>query len=799
MAQPRIPIRVQLAAIASLLLGACGPSVEPADLVLTNAFVYTVDAQRSVAEAVAIRGNQIVFVGSDDDAEDYVGPDTEVRDLGGKMVLPGLHDVHLHPPWIAKGDVCDLENRPRSLDEFVPFLRNCLERYQIPEGEWLWADQWNFSNGNQPSERYPTMRAALDAVSTQHPIVLFGNDGHHTAVNSAALARARNSEGERVGLNAETLQSDFASYQELVGVDEAGEPNGYLTEYAIDLTDPPTSLELRDYDALMPKVAKILARSGITSLQDASVEPEFLPFYERLEERGEMTFRMRAALFKKFPKSEAALQMLPATVEEFKAIRERYQNSRFIHADGVKIFVDGVLEGNPLASPPMLPNAAVIHNYRQPIFATDPETMSLDVWGYVDLDSDVCLEYRSHPLAYANPEAKRRFKAEHGYLPQQCERSYGVLEHSEEFIHAFVREMEAAEFAVHAHAVGDRAVRVAIDAFEASRAANGKPLHPQSIAHAQLVHPADQRRIADLGIFMAFTYAWIGPNIEYDMSVIPFIDKVAGVDDLYNPDHYTIKNTYPAGSILKLGGILVAGSDAPVDTRDPRPFVNIQHAVTRATETGVFNPDECIGITDAIAAYTINGAKLLGHEARLGSIEVGKKADLIAIDHNLIQLAGVGRANEIGDTRVVLTIFDGKVIYEAGSEGDRDSAMGDGSRKLRAFELADLISAREASGEAWREFLRSPALSMGIYALAAGADDPQEPHAEDEVYYVVSGRGVLQVEEVDRSVRKGSIVFVPANAKHRFHSITEDLTALVFFAPAETEERGAGTTSRDAA
>ena len=291
--------------------------------------------------------------------------------------------------------------------------------------------------------------------------------------------------------------------------------------------------------------------------------------------------------------------------------------------------------------------------------------MQTDVWGYVDLESDVCIEYRSHPLVYANAEAKQRFKSEHGHIPQQCEQNYGVLEHSEEFIHAFIREMEAAEFAVHAHAIGDRAVRVAIDAFEASRAANGEPLHAQSIAHAQLVHPDDQQRIADLGIYMAFTYAWIGPATEYDMSVNPFIDEVAGVEDLYNPNHYVIQNTYPVGAILEMGGNLVAGSDAPVETRDPRPFVNIQQAVTRASETGTFNADHRIDIHDAIAAYTINGAKLFGHDPRLGSIEVGKKADLIAIDRNLIELAEADRADEIGNTRVTLTIFDGKVIHEA--------------------------------------------------------------------------------------------------------------------------------------
>jgi mannose-6-phosphate isomerase-like protein (cupin superfamily) len=349
--------------------------------------------------------------------------------------------------------------------------------------------------------------------------------------------------------------------------------------------------------------------------------------------------------------------------------------------------------------------------------------------------------------------------------------------------------MEAAEFAVHAHAIGDRAVRIAIDAFEASRAANGEPLHAQSMAHTQLIHPDDQQRIADLGIFMAFTYAWIGPDIEYDMSVTPFIDEVASIDDLYNPNHYAFQNTYPVGSIQERGGILVAGSDAPVITRDPRPFVNIQQAVTRASEIGTFNADHRIDIHAAIAAYTINGAKLFGHDARLGSIEIGKKADLIAIDRNLVELAESDRANEIGNTRVMLTIFDGKVIHEAAgsaSADDRGFEMEDGSRKPRAFEIADLVAARKASGEAWIEFLRAPALSMGVYALAAGADDTQSPHTEDEVYLVVSGSGILRVEDLDQPVQAGSVVYVEADASHHFHSITEDLTTLVFFAPAES-------------
>jgi mannose-6-phosphate isomerase-like protein (cupin superfamily) len=112
--------------------------------------------------------------------------------------------------------------------------------------------------------------------------------------------------------------------------------------------------------------------------------------------------------------------------------------------------------------------------------------------------------------------------------------------------------------------------------------------------------------------------------------------------------------------------------------------------------------------------------------------------------------------------------------------------MEDGSRNPRAFEIADLVAARKASGEAWIEFLRAPALSMGVYALAAGADDTQSPHTEDEVYLVVSGSGILRVEDLDQPVQAGSVVYVEADASHHFHSITEDLTTLVFFAPAES-------------
>ena len=104
---------------------------------------------------------------------------------------------------------------------------------------------------------------------------------------------------------------------------------------------------------------------------------------------------------------------------------------------------------------------------------------------------------------------------------------------------------------------------------------------------------------------------------------------------------------------------------------------------------------------------------------------------------------------------------------------------------MQAHELSDIIQQRAATGEPWLEFLRVPALSMGLYVLKAGAIDGQQPHTEDEIYYVVSGRGLIRVADEERTVSAGSIIYVAANVEHRFHTISEDLSVLVFFAPAE--------------
>lgn len=105
---------------------------------------------------------------------------------------------------------------------------------------------------------------------------------------------------------------------------------------------------------------------------------------------------------------------------------------------------------------------------------------------------------------------------------------------------------------------------------------------------------------------------------------------------------------------------------------------------------------------------------------------------------------------------------------------------------MSQYELSHLAQARREAGRAYLEFLRVPALSAGLYELPAGSIDPQQPHAEDEVYYVIRGRARMSIGTEDSAVEPGSILYVPAGVEHRFHAITEDLALLVLFAPAES-------------
>ena len=258
------------------------------------------------------------------------------------------------------------------------------------------------------------------------------------------------------------------------------------------------------------------------------------------------------------------------------------------------------------------------------------------------------------------------FLKEHGYHPDQCQISSGQLQHSRDVIMDFVKRFHLAGFNVHIHTIGDLAVRTAVDAIEAARQADGVSSTHDALAHIQLANPEDVVRIGRDHLYLAYTYAWAYADPEYDMMVVPFFDRVKGssLDDLHPADGYYERNAYPVKSTRDAGATLVAGSDAPVDTRDPRPFINMQMAVTRAfAGQRALNPAQRISLRDVIDAYTINGARYLHLDNVAGSIEKGKSADFILLDQDILKLADSGKNEQIGATKVLGTWFMGRKVH----------------------------------------------------------------------------------------------------------------------------------------
>ena len=154
---------------------------------------------------------------------------------------------------------------------------------------------------------------------------------------------------------------------------------------------------------------------------------------------------------------------------------------------------------------------------------------------------------------------------------------------------------------------------------------------------------------------------------DYDIMVIPYLQPVHGNTSaaLHPPGSFYDSNAYPVRSVRAAGGILAAGSDAPVDTREPRPFVNMATAVTRRIPTQpALGPQQSITLPEVIEAYTTGGAQMLNIEKDAGSIEVGKSADFIVLDRDILALAAGGHPESVAEAHVLSTWFQGKQVYK---------------------------------------------------------------------------------------------------------------------------------------
>jgi predicted amidohydrolase YtcJ len=548
-----------------VVVAAAAAPPPPADLVLTGAAVYTVDAARSWAEAVAVRDGRIAFVGSAAEAQAFAGPRTRVLDLKGRMVLPAFHDAHVHP---VSGGVelaqCNLNDLPTA-EAVIAKVRACADAAR--PGEWVVGGGWAlpvFAGGLARKE-------TLDAVTGGRPAYLSAADGHSAWVNTKALAVA--------GVTAST--ADPASGR--IERNDQGEPAGTLRESAMALVGKhvPAATPALRLQGLRLALARLNA-AGVTAVHEASASREYLETYREAEAMGLLTARVTAALGTDDSRG-------PEQVDELERLRTGFASAR-VRPVAAKIFADGVIEAH---------TAAMIEPY-------------LDRPGFRGLPN----------------------------LPA-------------EKLRALVCRLAGSGFHVHVHAIGDGAVRDTLDAMEAARAQTpGRDLRFQ-IAHAELIRPEDVPRFRRLGVIANFQalWAWADPYIK-DLTWPALRQELWA-------------SIYPIGSLARSGAVLAFGSDWSVSSLNPLEIIQV--ALTRQSPDEepieVMQPEERIGLPEALAAYTIGAAYAMGLEKETGSIEAGKRADLVVVAENLFEVP----PRRIGKTPVLLTLLDGQAVYEDAS------------------------------------------------------------------------------------------------------------------------------------
>jgi len=292
-----------------------------ADIVFLNGAVYTMDANRSWATAVAVRNDKIVYVGYDDGVAEFQGPQTRVIDLDRKMLMPSFQDVHIHPIYAGKQLLTVSLSELSSIEEYVAAVKNYADAN--PDEPWILGGGWSmdvFGPGGRASKKL------LDAVVPDRPVYLTSGDGHTGWANSKAL--------EAAGIDQDT-QDPATGF--LDRDPETGEIIGSLQEGAMGLVTshiPPASPEFNQQGLAV--AVDLLNSFGITAFTDAAVYEPDLVAYRALDERGELTMRVVTSLWWD---PNAGLEQ----IDDFKRLRDEYTRGN-IAAGTVKIMQDGVLE-----------------------------------------------------------------------------------------------------------------------------------------------------------------------------------------------------------------------------------------------------------------------------------------------------------------------------------------------------------------------------------------------------------------------------------------------------------------------
>jgi predicted amidohydrolase YtcJ len=552
------------------------------DLLFFNGKVFTAEPGQALAQAVAVENGKILKVGSDAEIKALAGTSTEVVDLGGKVLMPGMIDGHSHPIMAALDSLGS-----NLLDEVKPLPE--LEQWILAEDKAGRARRADVISIAGVSSAYWEQDRALGQRFNQgrwaeQPLVLNGIDGHTGWANQAMLKRLK--------IDAALVKGLPEKERNYIAHEADFTPTGYLAENGWDRVR--SQLPEHSEDMMLEatrQAVKINNQYGVTAWMDAAsnagagdslfeLRPTeqnvgVLPLYRKLSELGELNAHV-AALLIAYPKSK------PGELEALAKVMQQFQGVPNLTFPGLKVFADGILE------------------------------------------------FPGQSAAVLEPYKNSQKKGELLIDPA----NFGKL----------VAAAEKHDWIVHVHAVGDRAVREALNGFAYARKLNPTPL-AHSIGHIQLIDPKDFPRFSQLGVIADMQLLWATAESYTEELVKPYIS-----DSAY-------RYMYPAQSLHKAGAVIAGGSDWPVSS--PNPWNAIAQASTRKGPLGVLNSGESIDREIMFYAYTLNAAKALRLDRQIGSLAPGKQADLIVLDRDVFKVSD----DELFDTQVLKTYFAGKQVY----------------------------------------------------------------------------------------------------------------------------------------
>lgn len=573
---PSSPSRLIAVLAAGLILAACGPEPmeDPADLVLVNGRVVTLDDAVPEAEGVAVRDNRIVALGSSREMRAWVGSDTEVVDLDGRLAVPGLIEGHGHFLGLGRARMILDLTTITSYQDMVDMVAAAVA--EAEPGEWITGRGWHqekWTSTPEPNVDGVPFHDALSAVSPDNPVSLTHASGHASFVNARALELAeidastsdpaggtivRGPEGRATGLLRETASG-------LVGRAMAASESGR--------TDEDREAEFRRQVELAGEEA--LAR-GITSFHDAGTGFGSVDGFRTLADEGALPVRLYVMV-------RASNEELDRRLPEYRM--EGYGDG-FLTVRSIKRSIDGALgsHGAWLLEP------------------------------YTDLPSSAGL----NTAPVEDVEETARIAARHG-------------------------------FQLNVHAIGDRGNREVLDLYQRAwdeEGVDGSSLRWR-VEHAQHLHPDDIGRFAGMEVIASMQ----GVHATSDG---PWVPEKLG-------DWRAETGAYVWRDLWDSGAIVTNGTDVPVENIDP--IASYYSTVSRMTNTGErFYPDQALDRMEALRSYTLNNAYAAFQEDELGSLSVGKLADITVLDRDILEIP----EEEIPAATVEMTIVDGEIRYRRG-------------------------------------------------------------------------------------------------------------------------------------